>query len=173
LRDSVAGSISNNRQGPMRLWQKIILSIVVAETLGGLGGILTASSIKDWYASLTEPPGTPPNWIFGPVWTILYGMIAVSFALIWHRSEKGRLRSKAFAIFAIQALLNLSWTPVFFGVHQLGLALAIIIFLAGSIVATIIAFRKIDRTASVLLIPYLIWVCYATYLNGGYWYCNR
>lgn len=157
----------------MRLWQKILICIITAELLGGLGGFLTVSSIKDWYINLTEPPGTPPNWLFGPVWTILYGMIAVSFALIWHRSGKSPLRSKAFTIFTIQAILNLSWTPVFFGAHQLGLALVVIIALAATIAATIIAFRKIDRTASVLLIPYLIWVSYATYLNAGYWYLNR
>lgn len=157
----------------MKLWQKILLCIVVAEVFGSFGGLLTASSIKDWYAALTKPPGTPPNWLFGPVWTILYAMMGTAFALIWHRGEKGLQKRRAFTIFALQLILNLAWTPVFFGAHQLGPALIVISLLLCGILATILAFRPIDRLASILLIPYLCWVSYATYLNAGYWFLNR
>ncbi len=157
----------------MKLWQKILLCIVATEILGSLGGIITATSVRDWYAALTKPPGTPPNWLFGPVWTILYAMIGTAFALVWHRGEKGPQQRKAITLFTTQLLLNLAWTPVFFGAHQLGAALVIIISLAATIIATILAFRPIDRLASRLLIPYLIWVSYATYLNAGYWFLNR
>ena len=157
----------------MKLWQKILLCIVAAELLGGLGGLLTSSSIKDWYATLTKPPGTPPNWLFGPVWTILYAMMGISFALVWHRGEKGPQKKKAFRKGEAQLLGNLAWTPLFFGAHLIGAALIIISLLLVGIVATIIAFRPIDRTASLLLVPYLVWVSYATYLNAGYWFLNR
>ncbi|MFC7336487.1 TspO/MBR family protein [Haloferula chungangensis] len=157
----------------MKLWQKILLCVVAVELLGSLGGLLTASSIKDWYDSLTKPPGTPPNWLFGPVWTILYAMMGISFALVWHHDEKGALKRKAYVIFAVQFLLNLAWTPLFFGAHLIGTALIVISLLLASIFLTIRRFRPIDRTASLLLVPYFLWVGYATYLNAGYWLLNR
>jgi tryptophan-rich sensory protein len=151
---------------------KIIVCIVVMELLGGLGAFFTVSSINEWYATLSEPPGTPPNWVFGPVWTILYAMIGVSFALIWH-DHPGRLgKTRLTYFFVIQLVLNLLWTPVFFGAHQLGMALAVIITLLIFIVLTIREFGKYSQLAALLLLPYLLWVSYATYLNAGYLFLN-
>jgi tryptophan-rich sensory protein len=157
----------------MRLWQKILLCIVVAEILGSLGALATASSIPGWFATLTQPPGNPPNWVFGPVWSVLYAMMGASFALVWHGAEPGVVRQRVFRLFFIQLALNLCWSPVFFGAHQIALALAVIVLMALTIFLTILAFRPINRTASLLLVPYLLWVCYATYLNAGYLYLNR
>jgi translocator protein len=152
----------------MPLWLKIVLSLVVAEILGGLGGFIAASSIGSWYAALDRPPGTPPNAVFGPVWTVLYAMMGIAFALVWHRAPAGPVKRRALAVFFIQLGLNLAWTPVFFGAHQLAAALAVIVLLILAIVVTIVRFRPLDKLAAALLVPYLLWVCYATYLNAGF-----
>lgn len=157
----------------MKLWQKIVLCVVVIEILGSASGLLTASSIRGWFSTLEKPLGNPPNWVFGPVWAVLYAMMGSSLALIWHRAGPGPDRRKALTLFFSQVALNLAWTPVFFGAHQIAMALIVIATLALGILLTILAFRRIDRTASLLLVPYLIWVCYATYLNSGFWLLNR
>jgi len=157
----------------MSLWLRILVCIVVIVLSGSLSGILTAGAIENWYQNLEQPPGVPPNWVFGPVWTILYVMIGLSLALFWHRAEPGREKRGALTLFAVQMVLNLAWTPVFFGMHRIGLALAVIAVLLVSVIGTIVLFRRKDRTAGNLLIPYALWVGYATYLNAGFLVCNR
>jgi benzodiazapine receptor len=157
----------------MPLWVKIVLSVVVVEILGGLGGFITASSIGSWYAALERPPGTPSNAVFGPVWTVLYALLGIAFALIWHRAPAGPAKRRALTAFFIQFALNLAWTPVFFGAHQLAAALGVIVLLIIAIGITIVRFRPLDRVAAGLLVPYLLWVCYATYLNAGFVVLNR
>ncbi|MCW1922412.1 tryptophan-rich sensory protein [Luteolibacter arcticus] len=157
----------------MPLWVKIVLSIVVMEILGGVGGFVTASSIGSWYAALERPPGTPPNAVFGPVWTVLYAFMGIAFALVWHRAPAGPAKRTALTAFFIQLLLNLVWTPIFFGAHQLAAALVVIALLIVAIIVTIVRFRPLDRLAAALLVPYLLWVCYATYLNAGFFVLNR
>ena len=151
---------------------KITLCILAMEVLGGLGAFLTSNSITSWYSTLVRPPGTPPNWLFGPVWTILYAMIGTSFALIWHAPNPRASFQRYATVFTLQLLLNLLWTPVFFGVHQITAALVIIIALLIAIVITIRLSAQHSKSAAYLLIPYLIWVSYATYLNAGYAYLN-
>lgn len=157
----------------MPFWIKVLISVVVVEALGGIGAAVTSGQIADWYAGLRRPPGTPPNWLFGPVWITLYAMIGLSFAIIWHHAAPGRLKQVALLCFAIQMLLNIAWTPVFFGWHRMLVALLIIVALWVAIVVTILLFRKLRLSAALLLVPYLIWVSYATYLNAGYWLFNR
>jgi tryptophan-rich sensory protein len=157
----------------MKLWLKVLICVFVINLLGGLGAIVTTSSLQDWYAGLKKPPGVPPNWVFGPVWTTLYAMIGLSVALFWHRVEPGPKKRTALIWFFVQMILNLLWTPVFFGAHRLGAALVIIVALLVTIVVTLVLFRLRDRLAGRLLIPYAIWVGYASYLNAGYWILNR
>ncbi len=157
----------------MKLWLKILICVVVMNLLGGAGAIVTSGSLKDWYAGLAKPPGVPPNWIFGPVWTLLYAMVGISFALLWHRVPGGREKHTAMIVFVIQLILNLSWTPIFFGAHWLGEALVVIVALWIGILLTIQKLKPLDRTAAMLLVPYLAWVSYATYLNAGYYLLNR
>jgi tryptophan-rich sensory protein len=156
----------------MKLWLKIVLCVVSITVLGSLGAVFTMSSLKDWYAALAKPPGVPPNAVFGPVWTVLYTLMGISLALFWHRAPTGQAKRIALGFFAIQLILNLVWTPVFFGAHLLGPALGVIGLLWVTILLTILKFRPLDRTAAILLIPYLIWVSYASYLNAGYFYLN-
>jgi tryptophan-rich sensory protein len=140
--------------------------------LGGLGGWITSGSISTWYATLNHPPGKPPNEIFGPVWSALYLMIGISFALVWHHRTLQPGKPRPFQVFGLQLFLNLAWTPIFFGLHQIGLALVFILLLWGAIILTIREFAGISKPAAALLVPYLLWVSYATYLNAGYAWLN-
>ncbi|MEP4078888.1 TspO/MBR family protein [Haloferula sp.] len=152
----------------MKLPLRIVICALTVILLGSLSGILSQSADRSWYQSLIKPPGTPPGWVFGPVWTILYSLMGASFAIIWHLPPGTPSRPCAIRFFLIQLLLNLSWTPVFFGAHQILPALLIIATLVVAIVLTIRQFSRINGTAGKLLIPYLAWVSYATYLNAGF-----
>lgn len=155
------------------IWAKVILAIVCMEILGGLGAAVTREQIMTWYAALNKPPGTPPNWIFGPVWATLYALIGIAFALVWHHAPSGPAKRTAMIIFAVQLVLNLTWSPVYFGMHQMGWALLIIACLWVAIIVTILHFRRLYSLSGLLLLPYLLWVSYASYLNAGYWWLNR
>ncbi len=157
----------------MPLWLKASLCALACVLLGGASGFVTAGSIPGWYASLERPPGTPPNAVFGPVWTLLYAMMGVAFARVWHLAPPVREKRRALSLFVAKMLLNLAWTPIFFGAHRLGLALAVILALWLAILLTILAFRRFDRSSALLLCPYLLWVGYASYLNAGFWLLNR
>lgn len=156
-----------------KFWPKLILCVVIVMVLGAAGGIVTAGSIPDWYATLAKPPGTPPNAVFGPVWSVLYLMIGISLARVWHFVSAGAEKRRALIRFAIQMILNLIWTPLFFGAHLVAVALAVIVSLWVMILLTILAFKPLDRVAAWLLVPYLAWVSYATYLNAGFLVLNR
>ena len=134
---------------------------------------MTASSIGGWYEGLAKPPGTPPNAVFGPVWTVLYVAMGVALARVLHFVPRGLAKRRALVWFGIQLALNLAWTPVFFGARHPGAALLVIVALLVSIVLTIRAFRPLDRPAAWLLVPYLLWVTYASYLNAGFLFLNR
>lgn len=151
---------------------KALVCIPVILLLGGLSGFVTSSSIDGWYRTLERPPGTPPDAVFGPVWTVLYAMIGLALARVWHASSPVAAKRGGYTSFAIQFLLNLSWTPVFFGAHQPGWSLGIIVLLVGAIVWNLREFLRVDRPAGYLLLPYLAWVSYATYLNAGFWWLN-
>jgi translocator protein len=140
---------------------------------GGLGTIFTISSIPTWYATLIKPPFSPPNFLFGPVWTLLYILMGVSLALVWQKGLKTRKIREALYLFGVQLALNAIWSPVFFGAKNVFLALIIIILMWLFILKTIIAFGKINKVASYLLYPYIAWVSFATILNFSIWILNR
>lgn len=125
----------------------------------------------DWYASLEKPSWNPPGWIFGPVWSALYVMMAVAAWLVWKQGGF-RIQRKALGLFLTQLALNALWTPLFFGMHLPGVAFAEILLLWLAIAATLVAFRSVNRTASWLLVPYLAWVSFAAVLNGTLWRMN-
>lgn len=157
----------------MPLAVKIVLCALATILLGSTGGIVTASSIGGWYQTLEPPPGTPPNWVFGPVWTLLYAAMGTALALVWHRVPKGAPKRHALALFGVQFALNLAWSPVFFGLHRIDAALAVIVTLLAAVLMTIRRFLPLDRLAAGLLVPYALWVGYATYLNAGFLMLNR
>ncbi len=148
--------------------------------VGLCNGLLTARQVSGWYLSLNRPPGTPPNWLFGPVWTVLYVMMGVAAWLVWRRATQVAETSPTAAsqymrllrLWGWQLLLNAAWTPVFFGLHRLAMAQAVILLLLAALVATIAAFARVHRQAAALMLPYLGWTCYATYLNAGFLWLN-
>lgn len=125
----------------------------------------------EWFAALKKPAWNPPSWIFGPVWTALYAMMAAAAWLVWQRGGWKEQR-KPLLIFLAQLALNAVWTPLFFGLHRPGVAFAEIVLLWLAIVATLVAFRPVNRTAAWLLVPYLAWVSFAAVLNGTLWRLN-
>ncbi len=136
-------------------------------------GSVTAANSGLWYHSLRQPPGTPPDWLFAPVWTVLYLCIGVSGWLVWRRVEVGVHRKRAaLRAWGWQLLANALWPPAFFGMHALGLGLSVILLMVAAIAVTVIRFWPIERRAAWLLAPYLAWVCYAAYLNLGLWWFN-
>lgn len=122
----------------------------------------------DWYATLAKPEWNPPGWIFGPVWTALYLLMAVAAWLVWKRDGWRR----AMWLYAVQLLLNAAWTPIFFGAHQIGWALADIIALWLAILLTLRAFFRVSKVAGWMLVPYLAWVTFAAFLNFTLWRLN-
>lgn len=137
---------------------------------GGIGGWITAANVITWYAPLHHPPGTPPDWVFGPVWTTLYVLMGTAAWRVWRLGAPAR--GAALGLWAAQLAANAIWSPVFFGAHRIGLALAIVLLLVVLIAATIRAFRRLDALAAGLMVPYGLWTCYATYLNAGLAWLN-
>ena len=150
---------------------KLIISILLPMVVGGLSGFLTANSINDWYVTLNQPSFNPPNWVFGPVWTTLYLIMGISLFRIW-RLPATEERNQAIKIFALQMTLNFFWSLIFFKWHLIGLALVEIILMWLLIAAMIHHFRKLDAAAGYMNIPYLLWVSFASVLNGAYFILN-
>lgn len=149
----------------------LILFLAVCLGVSGLGAMVTEQSVRTWYPSLRKPPGTPPSWLFGPVWTSLYALMAISAWLIWRQYHWGA--RPALLIFLAQLALNLAWSVIFFGARRPGFALAEIITLWWAILFNIYIFYSLDIVAAYLLIPYLVWVSFAAYLNAGICLLNR
>lgn len=147
----------------MAKYIKLLTAVGVCELAGIIGTPFTVSAIPDWYAFLNKPFFSPPNFLFGPVWTALYFLMGVSLYLIW--TSKNKFKKNALRIFFIQLSLNAVWSIIFFGLKNPSLALADIIALWITITLTIKAFYKISRPASYLLIPYILWVSFAFFLN--------
>ena len=136
-----------------------------------VGGAATASSVGNWYLTLVKPAFTPPDWIFAPVWTALYFMMAIAAWRVWRRDGLAKARS-AMTLFALQLMLNMSWSIAFFGLRSIGAALAEILVLLLAILATTVLFWQRDRSAGLLFIPYAGWVAFATALNARLWQLN-
>jgi benzodiazapine receptor len=155
----------------MNKYLKLALCITIPLLIGGISGFATATSINDWYVSINKPSFNPPNYLFGPVWTTLYILMGISFFMIL-QSPANEFRKKAVAIFCIQLLLNFCWSFIFFKFQLLGLAFIEIILIWLSIITMIIIFFEINKKAALLQIPYLLWVSFASVLNGSIWFLN-
>jgi tryptophan-rich sensory protein len=139
--------------------------------VAALGGWVTQESVGTWYRTLRKPAFNPPDWVFGPVWMLLYAMIAVAGWRAWRKRARPRARA-AFQAYGAQLALNLLWSFLFFGARQVGLALVDIAALLGAIVLTIALFARLDRMAAALLLPYAAWVAFAAALNFAIWRLN-
>jgi len=162
----------------MKKFFQILIAIAISEGAGIIGSIFTAPSIPDWYAGLTKPALNPPAWIFAPVWILLYAIMGMASFLIWSaysQTDNSLVKNnsrKALFTFLFQLALNSLWSIIFFGLRNPAIAFAEIVILWLSIAATIISFYKISKKAACLLLPYIIWVSFAGYLNFAIWMLN-
>ncbi len=158
----------------MTKYLRIINLVIVCLAVGYLSSKVTQSSIETWYPLIKKPFFNPPNWVFAPVWTLLYILMGISGGLIWNQmATKMPLVKKGMLFFIIQLALNALWSYLFFGLHNLLLALVEIILLWLMIYETYFVFKQIDKKAAYLLIPYLAWVGFATLLNASLFWLNR
>jgi benzodiazapine receptor len=151
---------------------KLIVSIAVCQGAGLIGSIFTFREIPTWYATLAKPSFNPPSWIFGPVWITLYALMGIALYLVLQKGIEKRNVKKAVALFGIQLVLNSLWSVIFFGLKDLSLAFLEILVLLGFILATIVRFYHLDKKAAYLLLPYLAWSSFATYLTFTIWTLN-
>ncbi|MGQ9628148.1 MAG: TspO/MBR family protein [Anaerolineae bacterium] len=151
---------------------KLVISVVVCLLAGFIGSFFTTPSIPTWYATLKKPPFTPPNWLFAPVWTTLFVLMGISAFLVWRRGLDDRLVRIALGIFGVQLILNILWSAMFFGLKSPLAGLIDISILWIVILLTIINFFKISQVAGFLLIPYILWVSFAAFLNFSLWRLN-
>jgi len=155
-----------------RGWFALAGFAIVVMGAGRLSSIATQERIPTWYAGLAKPSFNPPNWLFAPVWTLLFAMMAVAAWLVWRTDAEPRARQTALSAFWIQLALNVAWTLIFFGARDPGWASIEILLLLAAIAETIRRFFPISRPAAALLVPYLLWVSFATILSFSIWRLN-
>jgi translocator protein len=156
-----------------RSWPVLVGLIVLCVGTGAIAGLSTSRSVTDWYPSLIKPAWNPPAWLFGPVWTVLYITMAVAAWLVWQPAPRPRAVRVALTLFFVQLVLNGAWSLIFFGARALGPALAEILLMLFVIALTARAFFRESRLAGALMLPYLAWVGFATFLNFTIWRLNR
>lgn len=148
------------------------MSLVICQSAGLIGSFFTTPQIFSWYSTLVKPSFNPPNWVFGPVWTLLYVLMGISLYLVWQGSGEAKLKQAAIVAFVGQLILNIFWSIAFFGFQNLALAFLEILILWTSILFTILFFYRLNKTAAYLLVPYIFWVSFAAVLNFAIWYLN-
>jgi tryptophan-rich sensory protein len=153
---------------------RIATVIMTCLAVGYFSSLVTRENIPTWYATITKPSFNPPNWVFAPVWTLLYIMMGYAAGRIWNKIDTDEANvKKAFIFFLVQLALNTLWSFLFFGLHNPMLAFFEILLLWAMIYETYSQFKNIDKIAGYLLLPYLAWVSFATVLTGSIWYLNR
>ncbi len=144
---------------------KLVVSILVCQAAGLVGSLFTSPAISSWYATIQKPSFNPPNWVFAPAWTLLFLLMGISLYLVWSKNWQDQEKKKALFVFAFQLLLNILWSILFFGLQSPLYAFIEIIILWLAILFTIISFYKISKPAAYLLLPYILWVSFASILN--------
>jgi tryptophan-rich sensory protein len=151
---------------------KLAVSVILCQLAGFLGSVFTTPAIPTWYQTLHKPFFTPPNWLFSPVWISLFILMGLSFFYVWRRPDHPQFK-KALIFFFVQLILNVLWSLAFFGLRSPLFGLMDIVLLWIAILFTILNFFQVSRFAGVLLLPYLLWVSFATLLNFSLWILNR
>ena len=158
----------------MKTYSRILLCVVICLAVGYLSSITTQSSIKTWYPTIEKPIFNPPNWVFAPVWTLLFVLMGIAAGRVWNQLETNKeLVKKGLLFFAVQLALNALWSYLFFDLQNIFLALIEIILLWLVIFETYLIFKQIDKKASYLLLPYLAWVGFATILTASIFWLNK
>lgn len=158
--------------GPLGSALALVVFVVACFSAALIGSVFTSSSIPVWYETLLKPSFSPPNWLFGPVWTVLYLSMAVAGWLVWQQRGRNPTIALPLALFGIQLVLNTLWSVLFFGLQAPGTALVEIIVLWAAILATLLSFWRVSKGAGWLLGPYLAWVTFAAVLNFEIWRLN-
>jgi translocator protein len=149
----------------------LVLFLALCLGIGALGASVVATSVDTWYAGLVKPSFNPPDAVFGPVWTVLYILMGVAAWRVWRSADRDTTRGPL-TLFALQLAINLGWTVVFFGLQKIASAVATIVVLDVAVLVTMLAFRSVDRLAALLMLPYAMWVAFATVLNVAIWRLN-
>jgi len=152
---------------------KLIVCLALTFSAAFVGSIFTRSAVPDWYATLNKPSFTPPDWLFGPVWIILYLLMAISAFIVWQKRLANPAVRVALILYLIQLILNALWSVIFFGLKSPLVAFIEILLLWSAIVVTILAFARVSITAALMLVPYILWVSFAAVLNFSIWLLNR
>jgi len=151
---------------------RLIAAIFVCQLAGIVGSVFTVPAISGWYGTIQKPLFNPPNWVFAPVWTMLFLLMGISLYIVWSRGLESKKAKIAVSAFGVQLALNIIWSLLFFGLQSPLLAFAEIILLWIAIFATMALFYRISRKAGLLLAPYLLWVSFAAFLNYSVWMLN-
>ena len=157
----------------MKDWIKLVISIAIPVAVGSVAGLFTRPEIDGWYKALNKPEWQPPNWLFGPVWTLLYILMGIAFYLVWRSHTTANRKRVAITLWIVQLVFNFFWSFIFFRQHQLDWALGEIIVLWVFILLTIFGFARINRTAAWLLVPYISWVSFACLLTYAIYQLNQ
>jgi translocator protein len=156
----------------LKNWLILLGFIILSESAGIIGSVFTAPAIESWYLGIIKPELNPPSWVFGPVWTTLFALMGIAAFLVWKKGLNNKGVKIALDIFILQLILNTFWSIIFFGLESPGWAFVEIIFLWVAILATVIAFARVSKPATWLLLPYILWVSFAVYLNYSVWILN-
>jgi tryptophan-rich sensory protein len=148
---------------------KLIIALALPLLAGFVGSLFTTPAVASWYPMIAKPALNPPNWIFGPVWTLLYILMGLAAFFVWNKGKKKRDVRLALGIFVFQLILNFFWSIIFFGAHNPGVAFLELLSLWCAVLALALAFREVSRPAFYLILPYLLWVSFAGYLNYSIW----
>jgi tryptophan-rich sensory protein len=149
----------------MNKWVRLVIAVLICQSAGFIGSLFTTPSIATWYDKLQKPFFSPPNWVFAPVWLTLYTLMGISLYLVWNKDLKNKAVKTSILVFAVQLVLNVSWSFLFFGLQNPFYGLMGIVILWIAILVTIFKFYKVDRRAGIILLPYILWVSIATALN--------
>jgi translocator protein len=150
-----------------------IVSVLIAQVAGIVGSMFTMPSVAGWYQTINRPSWNPPGWLFGPVWVSLYTLMGIAAYLVWQKRDLGQVVKTALIVYGVQLLLNTLWSILFFGMKNPGLALVEILILLSTIILTTVLFYKIRPVTLWLLLPYILWVSFASFLNYTIWSLNR
>lgn len=143
----------------------LLVWLLMCQLIGGIGSFFTFSSIETWYAFLEKPTLVPPNWVFGPVWTLLYLLLGISIFLVWEYCRDKKYFRVGVTLFGIQLVLNVAWSMIFFGVREPGTAFYIIFALIITAIANVSVFFTMKKSAGLIMLPYIAWIMFASYLN--------
>lgn len=155
----------------MKKWSPYIISALIALVIGGLSGLLSVEGMQIYSSMVSKLPLTPPGWLFGVVWTVLYILMGISAARIW-LSDNSTARSRGLNLYVAQLVVNFFWSLIFFNAQAYGFALVWLLVLFALVLLMTLQFYKVDKKAAVLQIPYLLWLAFAAYLNFGVWVIN-